>query len=173
MGSGTFTLTGTGTIWAFGVVTGMTLVPSTSTIVFNGSGIGTFNGGGLTFNNLTQSSSNALTISSSNTFNTISNTVSPTTITFGTSTNTTVTNFNIYGTPGNLVTINSSSAGTRAILSDLSGTVNVSFTSIKDSNATGGAIWNAFTSNGNVDAGNNIGWNFTSTSTPTSMLILF
>jgi hypothetical protein len=32
---------------------------------------------------------------------------------------------------------------------------------IQDSAATGGATWNAFTSNNNVNNGNNTGWNFT------------
>ena len=36
----------------------------------------------------------------------------------------------------------------------------VSFVSIKDIAATGGATWNAFSSSGNVDAGNNSGWDF-------------
>jgi hypothetical protein len=31
---------------------------------------------------------------------------------------------------------------------------------IQDSNATGGATWQAFTSNGNVNSGNNLGWDF-------------
>ena len=158
MGSGTWTLTGTGTVWAGATTTGMTLVPSTSTIVFNGSGIGTFNGGGLTFNNLTQSSSNALTISSSNTFNTISNTVSPTTITFGTSTNTKVTNFNVNGTAGNLVTINSTVAGTQAIITSPTGVVNtVTYTSLQDNNATGGT-WYAPSNQGNTIVSNVTGW---------------
>jgi hypothetical protein len=161
MGSGTWTLTGTGTVWALGGSTGMTLTPSTSTIVFNGSGIGTFNGGALTYYNLTQSSSNALTISSSNTFNTISNTVQPTTITFGISTSQTFTNFNVNGTAGNLVTINSSTAGTQAIISKASGTVNVSYVSLKDNNATGGAVWQAPSNQGNTIVSNVSGW-FTS-----------
>jgi len=161
MGSGTFTLTGTGTVWAMATTTGMTLVPATSTIVFNGSGIGTFNSGGLTYNNLTQASSNDLTIFLSNTFNTISNTVSPTTITFQQGQTTTVSNFNVNGTAGNLVTINSSTAGTQGIISKASGTVNVSYVSLQDNNATGGAIWQAPSNQGNTIVSNVTGW-FTS-----------
>jgi len=56
--------------------------------------------------------------------------------------------------------LNSSSAGSQATLSDSSGTNSVSFVSIKDINATGGATWNAFVTNGNVDDGNNTGWDF-------------
>ena len=50
--------------------------------------------------------------------------------------------------------------GSQATLSQASGTVNASNLTIKDINATGGATWNAFVTNGNVDAGNNTGWDF-------------
>lgn len=43
------------------------------------------------------------------------------------------------------------------MISKASGTVSASYLSIKDSNATGGATWNASNS---TDAGNNLGWNF-------------
>jgi len=50
--------------------------------------------------------------------------------------------------------------GSRATLSQASGTVNVNYLTIQDSAATGGAVFNAFTSNANVNAGNNTGWFF-------------
>jgi len=50
--------------------------------------------------------------------------------------------------------------GSRATLSAASGVINVSYVTIKDSAATGGARFQAFTSNGNVNAGNNTGWFF-------------
>jgi hypothetical protein len=56
--------------------------------------------------------------------------------------------------------LESSSAGSQATLSQASGTVNATVTTIQDINATGGAAWNAFTTNDNVDAGNNSGWDF-------------
>jgi hypothetical protein len=161
MGSGTWTLTGTGNVWNIVTSTGITLTPSTSTIVFNGSGIGTFTSGSLTYYNLTQSSSNALTIRGANTFNTISNTVQPTTITFQQNLTHTVTNFNVNGTAGNLVTINTVVSGAQATLSKASGTVNVSYVSLKDNNATGGAIWQAPSNQGNTIVSNVTGW-FTS-----------
>lgn len=83
-----------------------------------------------------------------------------TTITFTAGTTQTVSQFTASGTVGKLLTLNSSSAGTRFNLSDPSGSVNVSFCSIKDSNATGGARWNSYLSNGNINAGNNLGWDF-------------
>ena len=56
--------------------------------------------------------------------------------------------------------LQSTTPGTQATLSDASGTNSVSYLTIQDSNATGGAVFQAFTSNFNVDAGNNAGWKF-------------
>jgi hypothetical protein len=73
----------------------------------------------------------------------------------------TFTNFSLSGTLGAQVTLRSAGAGVQATISKASGTVSVSYLTIQDSAATGGATWNAFTTNGNVDGGNNTGWNFT------------
>jgi hypothetical protein len=116
-----------------------------------------FAGGGLTYYNLNQGSAGALIISGSNTFNDITNTVQPSTVTFTAGTTQTVSNFSLAGTAGNLVTINSSSTGSQFTLSKASGTVNAQFLSIRDSNATGGATWNALFS---TNLGNNTGWIF-------------
>lgn len=56
--------------------------------------------------------------------------------------------------------LQSTLAGSQATLSQASGTVSASYLTIKDINATGGATWNAFVTDGNVDAGNNTGWDF-------------
>ena len=56
--------------------------------------------------------------------------------------------------------LQSTTPGTQATLSDASGTNTVSYLTIQDSNATGGAVFQAFTSNLNVDSGNNTGWKF-------------
>jgi hypothetical protein len=55
--------------------------------------------------------------------------------------------------------LTSTTSGTRATLSDTTGTNTVTYLSIKDIAATGGAVWDA-TSATNVDAGNNTGWSF-------------
>lgn len=57
-------------------------------------------------------------------------------------------------------TLESTTPGVQATLSQASGTVSVENLTIRDINATGGATWNAFVSQGNVDAGNNTGWDF-------------
>lgn len=56
--------------------------------------------------------------------------------------------------------LQSTTPGTQATLTQASGTVDASYLTIKDINATGGATWNALWSNNNVDEGNNSGWVF-------------
>lgn len=70
---------------------------------------------------------------------------------------TTVAGFTTSGTT--LKYLTSSSSGTQATLSGASGANTVTFLSIKDSNATGGATWDASAAS-NVNAGNNTGWFF-------------
>ena len=136
----------------------------TGTISMTSASAKTFVGGSFTYNcTLNQGGAGTLTITGANTFNDITNTnATASQITFPASTTTTVNAFTLSGSSGNLVSIRSSTGGTRFTLSKPSGTVSVSFLNIQDSNATGGATWNAFTSNGNVNSGNNLGWLFTS-----------
>jgi len=120
----------------------------------------TFVGGGSTFNcTLNQGGAGDLTITGSNTFSNITNTVQPASVLFTAATTSTFTSFSLSGTAGNLITIGSVTAASHT-LSKASGTVSVSFCSISRSNGTGGATWEALTSNGNVDGGNNTGWSF-------------
>lgn len=56
--------------------------------------------------------------------------------------------------------LQSTLAGSQATLSQASGTVNTSYLTIRDINAVGGATWNAYLDQFNVDAGNNDGWDF-------------
>src|SRR3989339_146280 len=94
------------------------------------------------------------------------------TITFPASATQTITNtFSCTGTAGNTITINSSSAGTKANLSKASGSISCDYLALTDSNATGGATWNAGSHSTNVS--NNSGWVFditapTTTATATS-----
>lgn len=161
LGSGTWTVSGSGTAWNANTnVANLTVSASTGTISMTSASAKTFAGGAKTWPTLNQGGAGALTIQQSNTFANITNTVQPATITFTAGTTQTVSAFGVSGTAGNLITLNSSSAGSQATLSDASGTNSVSYVSIKDINATGGATWNAFSSSGNVDAGNNTGWDF-------------
>jgi hypothetical protein len=67
----------------------------------------------------------------------------------------------VFTTPGTTQkSMESTFAGSQATLSKASGIVNVTYLTIKDINATGGATWNSFTTNNNIDGGNNSGWDF-------------
>lgn len=159
LGSKTWTVTGAA--WnANANSTGLTVNRGTATITMTSASPKTFSGGGFTWPTLNQGGAGVLTIAQSNTFANITNTVQPATITLTAGTTQTVEAFGVSGTAGNLITLNSSSAGNKATLSDSSGTINVSYMSIQDIAATGGAGWDAYTSNGNIDAGNNSGWVF-------------
>lgn len=120
----------------------------------------TFVGGGSVYNcTLEQAGAGALTITGSNTFNDIDNTVQPVSVLFTAGTTNTFNNFSLNGTSGNLVTIGSVTAASHT-LSKASGIVDVSYCSISRSTTTGGARWQAYTINGNVNGGNNTGWKF-------------
>lgn len=56
--------------------------------------------------------------------------------------------------------LQSTTPGSQATLSQASGIVSTGYLTIKDINATGGATFNAYTVNNNVNAGNNLGWDF-------------
>jgi hypothetical protein len=159
LGSGTVTLVSAGNVWNLAGATNLTLVSTASTLLFTAASSKTFAGNGLTYNIVKNAGAGALVISGANTFGELGNTVQPTTVTLTSGLTQTVTTLSLEGTAGNLVTLNASTAGTAATLSKASGTVNVSYLSIKDNTPTGGARWVA--SNGtNVDGGNTVGWEF-------------
>jgi hypothetical protein len=160
IGSGTWVVQGSGaTAWDT-VTTNFTVGASTGTISMAGATAKTFVGSGKAWPTLNQGGAGGLTITGSNTFASITNTVRPATITLTAGTTQTVGEFGVSGTAGDLITLNTSAAGTQATLSDGAGTNEVSFVSIKDINATGGAAWIADLKEGNIDAGNNLGWDF-------------
>jgi hypothetical protein len=68
-----------------------------------------------------------------------------------------ITSLTANGSTENLITIQSSSAGNAATISKASGTATVSYCSIKDIAATGGATFEAIDS---VDVSGNTGWEF-------------
>ena len=119
----------------------------------------TFVGGGGNYSVLNQGGAGILSITGTNTFDNITNSVQPATVTFPSSITTTVRTFGLSGVAGSLLTINSSSAGTAATLSKSSGIVYGNYLSIQDSTATGGATWYAGPTSTSVS--NNTGWIFT------------
>lgn len=161
--SGTISLSGSGaTVWnASGAGFTTSAGSGNGTITLTSASAKTFVGGGYSYAaTLNQGGAGALTVAGSNTFYDITATSLPSTITFTAGTTQSVTQFTASGTSGNLLTLNSSSAGSQFILSDASGTNSVSYCSIKDSRAIGGATWLAYTTNGNVNDGNNSYWQF-------------
>jgi len=169
MGSSNWAVSGS---WTFTTITNLTLNAGTSTIGMNGSSAKSFIGGGGTYYNLNQGGPGQLQISGSNTFNNITNnTFQDYTIVFAAGTTQTVSNFGLSASSGFLVTIKSDTPGSQFTLSKASGTINADFLSIQDSNATGGATWNALASC--VNAGNNSGWIFPSSASANNMLLMF
>ena len=161
MGSGTWTIAYNGSpgtvVWDTATTANLTLTSGASTINFANLNTQIFSGGGLSYFNLNQGGSGALTIRGSNVFNNITNTVQPASFIFTAGTAQTVANFDVAGASGSVVFLNSSVNGSQFTLSKSSGVVNAPYLEIRDSNATGGAVWNAL---GGVNVSNNTGWNF-------------
>ena len=108
------------------------------------------------FNDATKTS----TISGTTTFYNFTSTTPNKAIRFTAGTTQTFTSFALTGTAGNLITIDTNTGADTFTLSDSAGANQVYYTSVTRSTAGGGATWNAFTSDGNVDGGGNTGWVF-------------
>lgn len=114
MGSGTWTLSGTGTVWD--CFTGPTLIPGTSTILLSDTSTTArfFDGGGLYYNKLTiggATGTSTLTVAGANTFGELASTKTVAhTITLPSGVNTTVGKWSVTGTVGNVVTLTPSTA---------------------------------------------------------------
>lgn len=149
MGAGTWTLSGTGTVWNLVTTTSLTFNKDTANIVLSDTSTTarTFAGGGLTYNNLEIGGStgiSTLTFTGANTFNTISSTKTVShTIVLPASTTTTCNNWTINGSSGNLISVQSSTSGTQATLALSSGTKTVSYAGIKDITASPANTWTA------------------------------
>jgi len=161
--SGTFTGTwGNFTRFIYGSLTfktGMTVASGTSLNTFNGVGSQTITTVGftldfpITFNGVggTWAMQDALTMGSTQAL-----TMTNGTLQLKSGTTNTVGSFATSGT--NQKYLQSTTPGAQATLSAASGTNTVSYLTIQDSNATGGATWSALSSS--IDAGNNTGWIF-------------
>ncbi|MEK7184702.1 MAG: hypothetical protein AAB683_01015, partial [Patescibacteria group bacterium] len=165
MGSGTWTLTTNGTIWLTTTVTGLTLVPDTSTISLTHTSAKTFSGGGKTYYNLT-SGAGDLTIAGSNTFDnnlTVNNAGATNGLLITSGTTQTINGtFSMNGSAGTLAKLAATPSGI-ATLSKSSGTVSEDYMSIASSTVTGGASWYAGANS--TDVGNNTGWTFSAAPT--------
>lgn len=165
MGSGTWTLTSTGTVWNAQTITNLTFNKGTANIVLSNTGTGsrTFSGGGRTYNKLTiggATGTSTLTFVGGNTFSELASTKTVAhTIVFPSGSTQTVGAWTITGTAGNVVTLQSSSTSSYTLNKTGGGTVSVDYMSISRSTATPGSTWYAGANS--TDGGNNSGWNFT------------
>jgi hypothetical protein len=168
IGSGTWTLGGSGTAWNAVTPTNLT-VTGTGTISLTSASAKTFAGGGISYSGITlnQGGAGTLTITGNNTFANITNTYSATgatTIAFGTTTQR-VGSFTATGEAGRVLTLTGSSAASPATLVLTSGTVTtpdyLTITGIRayDLNTTWYAGANS-TNNGSL------GWLFESATPP-------
>jgi len=159
-GGNTWTITGS----TF-TVSGTPSTVSTSTghkISMTSASAKTFVGGSVSYSNTTleQAGAGALTISGSNTFSTLSNSVTPASLTFTAGTTQTVNTFSLAGTsPSSLVTLTSTTPGTQFRISQPAGTVVGNYLSLRDSSVIGNAIWYAPPAF-NTNVSNNSGWQF-------------
>lgn len=168
LGSSTINLTGgNGTIW--NVVPGATHTVNAGTSVINITSTAnnpkTFIGGGRIYNTIqvaTGAAAGTTTFSDSFTVAKFGNTGSSVkTVVFTAGTTITLTGGTdafFSGIAGNLITIQSSSTSSAATLSKAGGLIKSDYISLRDSNATGGAIWYAGANSTNV--ANNPGWQF-------------
>jgi hypothetical protein len=163
---GSLTVTGSGTAAVYGnlvspTVAGASTIANTLGFSFAGSGTKTVSFSGLTYDmpfsfaNGIYVFQDAMTLGATN--GTL--TFSSGTLQLKASTTNTVGSFVTSGTTNKF--LRSTTSGTQATLSQATGTVTATYLNIQDSNATGGAIFDA-TAVSNTNNGNNTGWLFAS-----------
>lgn len=162
MGSGTWTLLDSGTVWLSTGTGTPTLNANSSTIKLtnNSASSKTFQGRGLTYNNFWNATAGAgvCIIAGSNTFNDVKADAGRTQQ-FTDATTQTISSLTAIGTSGSGITLSGTSTGGWA-LSDSTGTNQAQYCTISYSTVSGGATWLALEDDGNVDGGNNTGWDF-------------
>ena len=163
MGSGTWTLADTGTVWDLATTTNLTFNKDTANIVLSNTTTSsrTFNGGSRTYNNLTiggATGTSTLTITGTNTFATLASTKTVAhTITFPNVT-TTVSDWTISGAGGAVVTCQRTGAsGTWSINKTGGGEILATYLNVSNCAASPASTWYADIS---TDGGGNTGWIF-------------
>lgn len=151
------------TLMAFATA-GATVSAASSTITFTNAGNGavaTITPNAFTFGTFIIAGTSAftITVNSSSTFGTLKILNGPKTINMVATGTKTVTNFFATGSAGNLITIQSTVGASAWTLSKASGTVQCDFLSLKDSTASGGAVFYAGANSTSVSG--NTGWTFT------------
>jgi hypothetical protein len=165
MGSGLWTLSGTGNVWVISTnQQNLTFNKDTADILLSNTTTAarTFLGGNNTYNKLTIGGATGTSITGitgSNTFSELaaSKTVAHT-ITFNTS-NQTIDTWSVTGTSGNVVTVNSSLAGTRRTINLTNATSDIDFLDVKDIGITDPDKF--YVGDNSTDSGNNLNVIFT------------
>ena len=162
MGSGLWTISGTGSLWVI-AASGLTFNKDTADILLSNTTASSrlFVGGALTYNKLTiggATGTSTTEISSINTFSELASTKAVAhTISFVA--NQTITSWTITGTSGNVVTVNSNAAGIRRTITLGNVTSGIDYLSVKD---IGIGTANRFYAGANsTDGGNNLNVLFT------------
>ena len=138
MGSGLWTLSGTGTIWNLATSTGLTFNKNTANILLSSTSTTTrtFTSANLSYNKLTiggtTGTSTTVINNLSNSFTELASTKTVAhTITFN-SNQSTIGIWSVTGTSGNVVTVNSNSVGTRRTFTLTNVTSGIDYLSVKD-----------------------------------------
>jgi hypothetical protein len=175
MGSGTWTIAGTGSCWSITSIG--SLFAGTATIVLSDTSTTarTFNGNGLYYNKLTiggATGTSTLTISGSNTFGELASTKTVAhTITFPATQTTVVGKWSVTGTLGNIVTLNSSTPGTSWQLT-IAGPANsgIDYLSVRDCLVPGASPGEFYVGANSTNVSNNTGTIiFTATPAPRTL----
>lgn len=174
MGSGTWTLSGTGTVWSFSQPPA-TFIVGTSTIVLSNTSTSTrtFTGGAFYYNKITigGTTGTSVTTFGPSTFGEIASTKTVAhTVSFAAISTTTIGKWSITGTLGNVVTISSSSPGTSYILS-IAGpaTSGIDYLSVRDCALSGNSPGEFYVGANSVNVANNSGVVFTATPAPRTL----
>ena len=162
MGSGLWTIIGTGTVWNINN-TNLTFNKNTANILLSNTSTSarTFQGGTLGFNKLTiggATGTSTTTISATNTFTELASTKTVAhTISFAN--NQTIGTWSATGTAGNVVTVNSNSAGSRRTITLTNVTSGIDYLSVTDIGITNANRF--YVGTNSTDGGNNLNVYFT------------
>jgi hypothetical protein len=141
MGSGLWTLSGTGTVWDLATITGLTFNKDTANILLSNTSTTarTFSGGALSFNKLTIGGATGIsvtTLTGANSFTELASTKTVAhTVRFSANQGT-IDTWSITGTVGNVVTVDSSTAGTRRTFGLTNVTTGIDYLSVTDIGVT-------------------------------------
>jgi hypothetical protein len=179
MGSGLWTLSGTGAVWDTTTSTNLVFNKNTADILLSNTSTfaRSFNGGGLSFNKMTiggTTGTSTLSLNGPNSFTELASTKTVAhTISFQTIQGT-IDTWSITGSAGNVVTVNASSAGTRRTFNLTNVTSGIDYLNVKDIGVN--QTDRFYVGTNSTDGGNNLNVIFTDppgTAATGNMFMLF